>query len=117
MKNGHARKDLDSMNRLRYFLPHLRCPETGAPLVLTEEGDLYAPSTGRHWRVVKGRPILYPGMTEPAIKPDIHISNTLPKTALDIIRETRGLVLNLSAGGTLERYEHVIEVEAAIFRH
>ena len=105
------------MGRLETLLPHLRCPETGAPLALTEEGHLWAPSTGRHWPVVNGIPILYPGMAEPEIKPDSHISNALPKVALDMIGESRGLVLNLSASGATERYDHVIEAEAAIFRH
>ena len=104
-------------SRLEYLLPYLRCPETGAPLVLGDDGFLYTPSSGRRWRVVNGRPILYPGMAEPEIKPDSHISNALPKIALDIIRQARGLVLNLSAGGTTERYDHVIEAEAAIFLH
>lgn len=104
-------------SRLEYLLPHLRCPETGTPLVLSDEGFLYTPSTGRQWRIVNGLPILYPGMGEPEIKPDSHISNALPESALDIIRQARGLVLNLSAGGTTERFDHVIEAEAAIFRH
>jgi SAM-dependent methyltransferase len=41
----------------------------------------------------------------------------LPESALAIIRETRGPVLHLSAGGTAERFEHVVEAEAAVFRH
>jgi SAM-dependent methyltransferase len=34
-----------------------------------------------------------------------------------LIEQTRGQVLHLSAGGSAERYDHVIEAEAAIFRH
>ena len=34
-----------------------------------------------------------------------------------IIAETKGRVLNLSAGGSAEKFDHVVEVEYAIFRH
>ena len=46
-----------------------------------------------------------------------HISNELPEDALAIIRDTQGLVLNLSAGGSREKFDHVVEVEYSIFRH
>jgi hypothetical protein len=39
-----------------------------------------------------------------------HISNELPDEALAIIRESQGLVLNLSAGGSREKFYHVVEV-------
>ena len=41
----------------------------------------------------------------------------MPEVALDLIRGTDGLVLNLSAGGSRHRFENVVEVEYAIFRH
>jgi SAM-dependent methyltransferase len=64
-----------------------------------------------------GRPAMSPDLPSPEIKPPDHISNEVPDEALAIIRETKGLVLNLSAGGSKEKFDHVIEVEYAIFRH
>ena len=46
-----------------------------------------------------------------------HLSNQLPENAIALIRAAKGLVLNLSAGGTAERLDNVIEAEAAIFGH
>jgi SAM-dependent methyltransferase len=104
--------------RLTMLLPLLRCPETGLPLVLAEGGaSLRTPDGARVWPVLHGRPVLVPGMISPEVKPDVHISNDLPESALALIRETHGLVLNLSGGGTKQRFENVVEAEAAIFRH
>ena len=49
--------------------------------------------------------------------PEGHISNELPEEALEVIRETRGWVLNLSAGGSRHKFDHVVEMEYAVFRH
>jgi SAM-dependent methyltransferase len=46
-----------------------------------------------------------------------HVSNSLPDNATELIRGASGPVLNLSAGGTARKFEHVVEVEYAIFRH
>ena len=47
-----------------------------------------------------------------------HISATLyQKACANLFLGTTGQVLHLSAGGTAERFDHVIEVAAAIFRH
>jgi SAM-dependent methyltransferase len=56
-------------------------------------------------------------MAAPRIVTDRHVSNPLPKSALSLMRETDGPVLNLSAGGTAERLPNVVEAEAAIFRN
>jgi SAM-dependent methyltransferase len=53
----------------------------------------------------------------PTIMPNNHLSNEISAEALAIIRDAKGFVLNLSAGGSLEKFDHVIEVEYAIFRH
>jgi glycosyltransferase involved in cell wall biosynthesis/SAM-dependent methyltransferase len=104
--------------RLIKFLPILRCPETGGRLTLTPEGDeLVSEDGSRHWPLVLGRALLFPGMRGPKVNSDAHLSNPLPDSALALIRSTRGLVLHLSAGGTRERYDNVVEAEAAIFRH
>jgi GT2 family glycosyltransferase/glycosyltransferase involved in cell wall biosynthesis len=107
-----------SSDRLALLLPILRCPETGGRLVATSNGDALVHEDGtRRWPIVVGRPVLFPGMATPKINPDTHISNPLPDSAVALIRSTPGLVLHLSAGGTAERFDNVVEVEAAIFRH
>jgi glycosyltransferase involved in cell wall biosynthesis/SAM-dependent methyltransferase len=105
-------------DRLIQLLPILRCPETGGRLSLAAGGDALVSEDGsRRWPLVHGRPLLFPGMTAPKVNPDTHLSNILPDSALALIRRTRGLVLHLSAGGTVERYDNVVECEAALFRH
>jgi SAM-dependent methyltransferase len=61
--------------------------------------------------------VLFPGLDAPVINSDAHLSNPLPATALSMIRNTPGPILHLSAGGSTERFEHVIELDAAVFRH
>jgi len=106
-------EDAGTLERL---LPILRCPETKAPLQLVG-GMLQTPDASRAWPLKAGRPILFPGMPPDDVKVFTHLSNELPESALALIRASRGLVLNLSAGGTAERFDHVVEAEAAIFRH
>jgi SAM-dependent methyltransferase len=103
--------------RLMRILPILRCPETGGRLNLTPERNALVSEDGSHWPLTQGRPLLFPGMGAPKVNPDTHLSNSLPDSAIALIRETRGWVLHLSAGGTAERYDNVVEAEAAIFRH
>ncbi len=56
-------------------------------------------------------------MNAPIVNGDQHLSHQLPASALALIHGARGPVLHLSAGGSADRFDHVIEVEAAIFRH
>ena len=110
--------DGDRRTRLHDLLPILRCPETGQKLVLTEDGASLMSVDGlRRWPIVEGRPVLFPDLAAPEVRPVEHLSNPLPDNALDLIRATRGLVLNLSAGGSTARFDHVVEAEFAIFRH
>jgi SAM-dependent methyltransferase len=104
--------------RLRALLPLLRCPETKQKLTLDETGSALASVDGRRrWPIVDGRPVLSPQLSSPEIRSIDHLSNPLPDNATELIRDATGLVLNLSAGGTARKFEHVIEVEYAIFRH
>jgi tetratricopeptide (TPR) repeat protein/glycosyltransferase involved in cell wall biosynthesis len=104
--------------RLVRLLPILRCPETGGRLRLASEGDALISEDGaRRWPLFLGRALLFPGMTRPQVNSDTHLSNAMPASALALIRSAQGQVLHLSAGGTTERFEHVVEVEAAVFRH
>jgi len=110
---------IDSVpSRLHGFLPILRCPETGQGLEIGSDGGLRTLDGSRFWPLVEGRPNLFPKLEVPEIIPESHLSNPLPKAALAIIHEAGdGLVLNLSAGGTADRFANVIEAEAAVFRH
>jgi ubiquinone/menaquinone biosynthesis C-methylase UbiE len=104
--------------RLIKLLPILRCPETGARLEVAAEGTLRSVDGMRSWPIIAGRPNLFPGLDAPKFWPEAHLSNALPERALRVIHETTdGLVLNLSAGGSAQRFEHVVEVDAAVFRH
>jgi glycosyltransferase involved in cell wall biosynthesis/SAM-dependent methyltransferase len=104
--------------KLARILPLLRCPETRQPLALAPGGNALLSEDGsRRWPLVLGRPVLFPGMEAPRINDDAHLSNPLPASALALIHSTTGPVLHLSAGGSAERFDHVIEAEAAVFRH
>lgn len=103
--------------RLARLLPLLRCPEGGGTLAVSPDGAALVSENGRRWPLVRGRPLLFPGMEAPRINADEHVSNRLPDNALALIKGTTGPVLHLSAGGSAERFEHVVEAEAAVFRH
>ena len=46
-----------------------------------------------------------------------HLSHSPPSVVDDLIGETDGLVLNLSAGGTARKASNVVELEWGLFRH
>lgn len=95
----------------------LRCPETGSRL--EREGEAWLrclEGTGRY-PIVNGVPVFTPEGSGVKIHSDSHVSNTLPPEALEIIRECPGNVLNLSAGGTVDKAPNVIEFEYSIFRN
>jgi len=107
-----ARKRLDDL------LPMLRCPTTGQKLAYdTDRQSLISYDGMVQWPLAAGRPCLSPDLASPQIMPADHISNELPEEALEVIRETKGWVLNLSAGGSREKFPHVVEMEFAVFRH
>ncbi len=110
--------DQRERSRLDALLPILRCPVTKEKLTYSaDRKELVSVGGLQSWPIRKGRPVLSLGVTEPQVHPDRHISNELPEPALDLIRRTSGLILNLSAGGSREKFDHVVEVEYAIFRH
>jgi SAM-dependent methyltransferase len=61
--------------------------------------------------------VLFDGLPELRHIPGDHVSNRIPGRAESMIEGASGWVLNLSAGGTEVQRDHVIEVEASIFRH
>ena len=106
-----------SRNRLDKLLPLLRCPEDGVRLSITSDGTALVSESGRSWPIVAGRPNLFKGLDSPHIHPESHVSNPLPENARRLICGASGPVLHLSAGGSVEQFPHVVEVEAAIFRN
>jgi GT2 family glycosyltransferase/glycosyltransferase involved in cell wall biosynthesis/SAM-dependent methyltransferase len=94
----------------------LRCPLTGEELAWSGD-ELVSKPSGRSWPIVQGRPVFVPAGRSVARHPDEHLSNPLPEEALRLFDDSEGLVLNLSAGGTVTRHPRVVEVEYAIFRH
>jgi glycosyltransferase involved in cell wall biosynthesis/SAM-dependent methyltransferase len=116
--SGASAQFVEGGARLASLLPLLRCPETGQTFALAPTGDALLSEDGsRRWPLVLGRPLLFPGMNTPTINSDAHLSNPLPESALALIHGTTGPVLHLSAGGSARRFEHVIEADAAVFRH
>jgi glycosyltransferase involved in cell wall biosynthesis/uncharacterized protein YbaR (Trm112 family) len=104
--------------RLDDLLPILRCPVSKHKLSYNETRSALVSHDGLHnYPILEGRPVLVPVQMTPEVHPKDHISNDLPEEALAIIRETKGWVLNLSAGGSREKFEHVVEMEYSIFRH
>ncbi|WP_374545635.1 class I SAM-dependent methyltransferase [Rhodoblastus sp.] len=105
-------------SRLDDLLPILRCPLSGQKLTYSDDKLGLVTLDGlRRWPIVEGRPVFTPDNMSPEIRPMDLISNDLPEPARAIIAETKGFVLNLSAGGSDQKFDHVVEAEYAIFRH
>ena len=104
--------------RLDELLPILRCPISGHKLGYDETRSALISHDGMvRWPIVAGRPCLAEELAEPQVMPTDHISNVLPDEAAQIVRETKGRVLNLSGGGSQHKFAHVVEMEFAVFRH
>jgi glycosyltransferase involved in cell wall biosynthesis len=106
------------LNRLASLLPILRCPRSHRCLKLEgaqlRSGDDEQSET---WPLLRGVPNLFPGLNQPEIRDEQHISHPLPEHLLQKIKGTSGRVLNLSAGGSAEKLDNVVEVEFALFRN
>ena len=104
--------------RLDDLLPILRCPVSGHKLAYDESREALISYDGMvRWPIKEGRPCLSRDLGDPQVMPSNHVSNVLPDEAVRIIKETKGWVLNLSAGGSVEKFPNVVEMEFAIFRH
>ena len=107
-----------SRTRLDDLLPLLRCPTSGQKLAYDEHRTALVSHDGMiRWPLREGRPCMAPTFAEPAIMSGEHISNELPDEALDLVRQAKGWVLNLSGGGSREKLPHVVEMEFSVFRH
>lgn len=105
-------------SRLDDLLPILQCPVSGQKLAYDERREALISYDGMvRWPLVEGRPCLSRNLGEPQVMPPNHVSNVLPDEAVRIIKETKGWVLNLSAGGSVEKFSNVVEMEFAVFRH
>jgi glycosyltransferase involved in cell wall biosynthesis len=109
---------VNNYRQLDRILPILRCPISHCKLIYdSKHGRLVSYDGLNTWRLFKNHPIFLQDIKNLEVKPDSHISNSIANEALEIIQNAKGLVLNLSAGGTKERFENVIEVEYALFRN
>jgi SAM-dependent methyltransferase len=98
------------------LIPLLRCPKTKAPLTVQDQRSLRA-SEGIEYPVVRGVPVFTEEGLKVGIHPESHLSNSISSDAQQLIDNTPGLVLNLSAGGTATKYSNVVELEYSIFRN
>jgi SAM-dependent methyltransferase len=102
--------------RLNEFLKILRCPETFASLEAVWPDRMVTVDGSRSWPIIRGVPNFYPGLLNPCDHGE-HLSHPICPEAEALIESADGLVLNLSAGGSLRRNAKVVELEAGIFRH
>lgn len=102
---------------LHRLLAILRCPESGERLIQVDDSSLTSEKTHRRWPLVTGRPVFTAEGRNVQVAPDSHVSNDLPPQAIQLIQETPGLVLNLSAGATSTRVPNVVELEYKLFKH
>ena len=110
--------DPSQRTRLDDLLPILKCPVSGQKLAYDETRVALVSYDGMiRWPIREGRPCLSRDLSDPQVMPPNHVSNVLPDEALRIIKEAKGWVLNLSAGGSLEKFPNVVEMEFAVFRH
>ena len=99
------------------LLDILRCPVTGEHLKRRDADTLESVTSGRCWPILNERPVFTSDGVNTIQHPDTHISNPLTTEAVRIINQAAGRVLNLSAGGTSNRYPNVVEVEYSMFRN
>lgn len=103
-------------SRLDQLLPLLACPACKS--ALRANGDALAcAGCGTRHSLFHGRPAFLPNGAEPRLMPADHVSNQPPPDLFDKMVWQPGWVLNLGAGGTAKKLDHVVEVEYAVFRH
>ena len=102
---------------LARLMPILCCPETGQKLERAGERWLRTPDGSRRWPVIAGRPNLFPGLDAPQRRDASDVANPLDQSVLRFIRHADGPMLHLGPGATARKYAHVVEVDAAIYRH
>jgi SAM-dependent methyltransferase len=93
------------------MLDILQSPDGGA---LTFQTDKVVSSTGETWPIVDGVIDFLKTGSEQRLPV---LSHAISKMAKDLIASTDGLVLNLSAGGSMEKSPNVIELEWGLYRN
>lgn len=93
----------------------LQCPISKQPLLL--DGDLLKNSDGHGYPIIQGVPVFIEEGRSVKIHPREHFSNEICGAAKEIITSTSDPVLNLSAGGSEIKQDHVVELEYSIFRN
>lgn len=101
---------------LDFLIDILRCPNTGSTLQRTSAG-LQSSDSGSIYPLVRGIPVFTVEGTKVVHQQESHLSNSLAPAAQAMIASTQGLVLNLSAGGSVIQPENVVELEYSIFRN
>ncbi len=117
VRGGEADASGNYSETLQRLLPILQCPETGEELVLEDFTKLVTKSGSRSWPIVRGVPVFTPEAQAIVLQPETHVSNALPDKARQLIESSQGLVLNLSAGASPEKFSNVIELEYTIFKN
>jgi SAM-dependent methyltransferase len=93
----------------------LQCPESRESILAFNSQTVSTHSN--EYPIVNGIPVFTHEGKCVKINSSEHISNDLCLEAKKIIKDTKGLVLNLSAGGSEIKESNVIEVEYSIFRN
>jgi hypothetical protein len=106
---GYSMLGMFKKSRLQMLLPILQSPD-GGTLSLVQQKLIS--SNGGCWQVVDGAVNF---LEQPVSKRSSHVSHSLPSKAEDLIKSANGLVLNLSAGGTLSKPDNVVEMEYGLF--
>ena len=104
------------MMDLEKLIPLLECPITKRPLALNGE-KLISEGEICSYKIVSGVPLLVNNSNFVENKKEDHVSNQLSEKAMEFIESFDGLVLNLSAGGSISKSNNVIELEFSIFRN
>lgn len=108
--------DETHQTRLEKLLPLLACP--ACKVGLRPSGDaLTCSQCGTKHPMFHGRPAFLPGGAEPKLMSADHVSNQPPSDLFDQMVWQKGWVLNLGAGGTAKKLDHVVEVEYSVFRN
>ncbi len=106
-----------TQQRLAELIGILRCPVSKQSLRMESADSLITEDGSHRWPLVAWRPVFFGTLADARIFPDSHMSNPVPAVAREIIENSSGLVLNLSAGGSQAWHPNLVELETAVFRN
>lgn len=107
---------MSETDRLAAILPLMACPTCRNPLRLDGQA-LQCAECAVKYPLYHGRPAFLPDGAEPRLMSPEHVSNQPPASVFDWLVWQKGWVLNLGAGGTVSKLDHVVEVEYSYFRN